>query len=77
AHSRWVVFSINIASTLFFVLGGNVLWVLGSIMCVGQIIGATLGARLAIKHGAKIIRPIVICVCFALSVQLLVREFFR
>ena len=76
AHSRWVVFSINIASTLFFVLGGNVLWVLGSIMCVGQIIGATLGARLAIKHGAKIIRPIVICVCFALSVQLLVREFF-
>lgn len=76
AHSRWVVFSINIASTLFFVLGGNVLWVLGSIMCVGQIIGATLGARLAIKHGAKIIRPIVICVCFALSTQLLIREFF-
>ncbi len=76
AHSRWVVFSINIASTLFFVLGGNVLWVLGSIMCVGQIIGATLGARLAIKHGAKIIRPIVICISFALSVQLLVREFF-
>ncbi|WP_334093088.1 TSUP family transporter, partial [Helicobacter typhlonius] len=67
AHSRWVVFSINIASTLFFVLGGNVLWVLGSIMCVGQIIGATLGARLAIKHGAKIIRPIVICISFALS----------
>ncbi|MCX2683710.1 TSUP family transporter [Campylobacter sp. MIT 21-1685] len=75
AHSRWVVFSTNIASTLFFVLGGNVLWILGSIMCVGQVIGASFGARLTIKHGAKIIRPIVICVCFALSAQLLVREF--
>ncbi len=76
AHSRWIVFSINIASTLFFILGGNVLWILGIIMCVGQIIGASFGARLAIKHGARIIRPIVICVCFALSTQLLVREFF-
>ncbi|WP_356924618.1 TSUP family transporter [Helicobacter rodentium] len=67
---------INISSTLFFMLGGNVLWILGIMMCVGQSIGASLGARLAIKHGAKIIRPIVICVCFALSTQLLIREFF-
>ncbi len=76
AHSRWVVFSINISSTLFFILGGNVLWILGIIMCVGQSIGASLGARLAIKHGARIIRPIVICVCFVLSTQLLIKEFF-
>lgn len=76
AHSRWVVLSINISSTLFFILGGNVLWILGIIMCVGQSIGASLGARLAIKHGARIIRPIVICVCFVLSTQLLIKEFF-
>lgn len=76
AHSRWVVFSINLSSTLLFILGGNVLWILGIMMCVGQSIGASLGARLATKHGARIIRPIVICVCFALSTQLLIREFF-
>ena len=75
-HSRSIVFSINISSTLFFILGGNVLWILGILMCVGQSIGASLGARLALKHGARIIRPIVICVCFALSIQLIVREFF-
>ncbi len=76
AHSRWIVFSMNLASTLLFVVGGYVLWILGIVMCIGQIIGASLGAKLAIKHGVKIIRPAVICLCFTLSVQLLIREFF-
>lgn len=76
ASSRWIVFSINIASTLFFVLSGNVLWVLGIIMCVGQALGARTGAKLALKHGAKIIKPVVICLCFAISTQLIIREFF-
>ena len=75
AHSRWIVFSINIVSTTFFILSDNVLWVLGIVMCIGQIIGTSIGAKLAIKHGAKIIRPIVICMCFALSAQLFIREF--
>ena len=76
AHSRWIVFSINLSSTAFFLLGGQVLWILGIMMCVGQMIGASLGAKLAIKHGAKIIRPAVIVLCFAISTQLLIREFF-
>lgn len=76
AHSRWIVFSINLSSTAFFLLGGQVLWILGTMMCVGQMIGASLGAKLAIRHGAKIIRPAVIVLCFAISTQLLIREFF-
>jgi len=76
AHSRSLVFSINISSTLFFILSGNVLWLLGLLMCVGQAIGASLGAKLALKHGAKIIKPFVIVLCFVLSAQLLYREFF-
>lgn len=76
AHSRWIVFSINLSSTAFFLLGGQVLWILGVMMCIGQMIGASLGARLAIKHGGKIIRPAVIVLCFAISTQLLIKEFF-
>ena len=38
-------------------------------MCVGQMIGASLGARVAIKHGGKIIRPAVIVLCFAISTR--------
>ncbi|RDU65237.1 hypothetical protein CQA44_01435 [Helicobacter sp. MIT 14-3879] len=74
--SRWIVFSINVASTLLFIIGGNVLWLLGITMCVGQAIGARFGAKLAIKHGAKIIKPIVICLCFIISAQLIFKEFF-
>ncbi len=76
AHSRSIVFSINIASIVFFILSGNVLWLLGIVMCIGQAIGATLGAKLAIKHGAKIIKPFVICICFGISIQLIIKEFF-
>ncbi|WP_066389573.1 TSUP family transporter [Helicobacter himalayensis] len=77
AHSRSLVFSINISSTLFFILSGNVLWLLGLLMCIGQAIGASLGAKLALKHGAKIIKPFVICICFGISAQLIIKEFFR
>lgn len=77
AHSRWIAFSINLSSALLFVIGGNVLWILGILMCFGQIIGATLGAKLAIKHGARIIRPVVIFLCFTLSLQLIIKEFFE
>lgn len=76
AHSRAIVFCINVSSTLLFLIGGQILWILGIVMCVGQGIGASLGARLAIKNGAKIIRPMVICLCLILSTQLLIQEFF-
>lgn len=75
AHSRVLVFSGNLSSTLLFIIGGNVLWILGILMCVGQMIGATLGAKLAIKHGA-IIRPVVICLCFIMSIRLIIKGFF-
>lgn len=75
AHSRWIVFSINLTSTALFILGGQILWGLGILMCVGQMIGASLGAKLAIKHGARLIRPVVICLCFGISLQLLWRAF--
>lgn len=76
AYSRSIVFSINLSSALLFIAGGNVLWILGILMCVGQMIGASLGAKLALKSGAKVIRPVVICLCFALPIQLIIREFF-
>lgn len=74
AYSRSIVFSINLSSALLFIAGGNVPWILGILMCVGQMIGATLGAKLAIKHGAKIIRPVVICLCFIMSIRLIYND---
>ena len=65
-------FTSNIASLIFFAAGGQVLWVLGLAMGTGQIIGAWLGSHLAIKHGAKLIKPLVVIISIALSIKLLI-----
>jgi len=41
-------------------------------MGTGQIIGAWLGSHLAIKHGAKLIKPLVVVISIALSIKLLI-----
>ena len=65
-------FTSNITSLVFFATGGQVLWVLGLAMGVGQIVGAWLGAHLAINHGANLIRPLVVVISIALSIKLLI-----
>jgi hypothetical protein len=55
----------------FFALGGHVLWLTGLVMGVGQMIGAWLGSQLAIKHGGKVIRPLLVISSVSLSIKLL------
>ena len=65
-------FTSNIASLVFFAAGGHVLWALGLAMGTGQLIGAWLGSHLAITHGAKLIKPLVVAISIALSIKLLI-----
>lgn len=58
--------STNIASLLFFILGGNVLWTVGLAMMVGQVAGAYMGSHMVIKGGSKLIRPVIVLVCLAM-----------
>lgn len=71
AHTKLLNFTSNIASLLIFALSGKVIWIVGLIMGGGQILGAQLGSHLAIKNGAKIIRPLLVIVCCAMAVRLL------
>ncbi|MEI6860095.1 MAG: TSUP family transporter [Shewanella sp.] len=75
AHAKVLNFSTNIASLIFFAIGGKVLWVLGGIMLVGQAIGATLGSRLVLTRGTKIIKPLVVTMSIAMSVKLLSTQY--
>ena len=61
----------NSASLLVFAMGGKIVWITGLVMGVGQLIGAQLGARLAIKNGAMIIRPLLVFVCLAMAAKLI------
>jgi len=71
AHAKVLNFSTNIASLIFFAIGGKVFWVLGGIMLIGQALGATLGSRLVLTKGTKIIKPLVITMSVIMSVKLL------
>ena len=76
AHAKVLNFSTNIASLIFFALGGKVLWLLGGIMLLGQAIGATLGSRMVLTRGSKIIRPLVVTMSIAMSAKLLMEQYF-
>lgn len=70
AHAKVLNFTSNIASLLFFLIGGQVAWTLGLVMLAGQFIGARMGARMVLTKGQKLIRPMVVVVAFAMSSKL-------
>lgn len=50
----------NIASLIIFLFGGMVVWSAGIAMLIGQIIGASFGAKAVVSGGTKIIRPLLV-----------------
>lgn len=71
AHTKLLNFTSNIASLLFFAIGGHVLWSVGLAMAVGQYLGARVGSRMVISHGVKLIRPLLVGVSLLISLRLL------
>jgi uncharacterized membrane protein YfcA len=70
-YTKVMNFASNIGSLLVFVLGGNVWYVAGLLMGVGQMLGARVGSRMVITRGAQFIRPIFITVVLAITLKLL------
>ena len=64
-----LTFTSNIVSLVLFAFGGQVIWSIGLVMMVGQALGATLGAHSIYWGGARLIRPMVILMCVAMSVR--------
>ncbi|MFQ3231821.1 MAG: putative membrane protein YfcA [Reinekea sp.] len=62
-------FTSNIASLVVFAFGGQVLWKVGAIMMLGQLLGAFIGTHTIFWGGAKLIRPLVILMCVAMSIK--------
>lgn len=71
AHTKLLNFSSNIASLAMFAFSGQVMWTLGIMMGLGQFLGAQLGARMAMSHGARIIRPLLVIMCTGMAIRLM------
>ncbi len=71
AHTKLLNFASNIGGFVIFAAVGVIDWKVGLMMGVAQFLGARLGAGLAIRIGAKLIKPLLVVVCLALAVKLL------
>jgi hypothetical protein len=74
ASTKLLNFTSNIASLLLFALAGKVVWTLGLMMGAGQMAGAWLGSHLVLRHGARLVRPVLVAVSLAITLRLLVTE---
>ncbi|MCG6898260.1 MAG: TSUP family transporter [Thiocapsa sp.] len=70
AHTKLLNFTSNLAALIFFVIGGQVIWTLAAAMAMGQLIGAWLGSHLVLKHGAVLVRPILVGASILISLKL-------
>jgi uncharacterized membrane protein YfcA len=71
AGAKVLNFASNFAALLVFVASGKVLWLVGVGLGLGQLAGSWLGAHTAVRHGAIVIKPLLIAVALAVSLQLL------
>lgn len=65
----------NWASVIVFAFGGKLVWALGLAMAAGAMIGGYLGSRFAMRHGAKVIRPLMIVASLGLTAKLMLDWF--
>lgn len=72
-YTKAMNFASNVISLALFFAVGTVLIVPGLEMAVGQAAGAWIGARLALRGGARLIRPILGVMSLLVSVWLVVR----
>jgi uncharacterized membrane protein YfcA len=66
----------NIAALAVFISEGKVIFVTGLVMGVAMLLGATLGARMAIKTGVRYVRPLFLIVSITLITKMVYELIF-
>ncbi|MCA2978257.1 MAG: TSUP family transporter [Myxococcaceae bacterium] len=70
ATAKVVNFASNLAAMLLFAARGLVLWKVSLPMALGQFLGGTVGAQLAVQGGDRLVRRVVLGVVLALVARL-------
>lgn len=70
-NSKLLNFVSNITALLFFIPSGEIQWLTGFVMALGQMLGAYLGSNMVLKKGKGLIRPVMIVMSLIVSLKLL------
>ncbi len=75
ATTKVMNFTSNFVALIFFLSVGQVRFMEGIVMGVGQFLGARVGSKLVIKSGTAFIRPVFITMVLALVARLIYQNF--
>ena len=71
AHTKLANAASSLGSLGVYTATAAVVWPVGLVMALGAVLGAQVGPVLAIRLGARLIRPLLVVVCSMLTVRLL------
>ncbi|MBK1724041.1 hypothetical protein CKO23_17630 [Thiocystis violacea] len=71
AHTKALNFTSNLAALLCFLAGGHIVWPIAMAMAIGQLTGAWIGAHMVMRHGAVLVRPVLVVSSILISGKLL------
>lgn len=71
AHTKLVNAASNLGALALFAATGKIVWLIGLVMVFGAVLGGQVGSHLAIRHGARLIRPLLVAICCTMAVKLL------
>jgi len=66
AIAKTLNFATNIASLIVFLIAGKIVWAIGLVMMLGQVIGAWLGSHCLFSINPKYLRLLVVMMCFGM-----------
>lgn len=61
----------NVTSLILFALNGKIMYYVAMPMAAAMILGARMGTKVAIKNGAKLIKPILVSVTFIYAIKMI------
>lgn len=70
-NSKMLNFVSNITSLIMFAINGRIVYILGIPIGLAMIAGARVGSKIAIKEGAKVIKPVFVAIALVLTMKLL------
>ena len=77
AHTKIMNFTSNIVALFFFVMGNQVIFHIGLVMGIGQIIGAFAGSNLVVLKNSRLVRIFLLTVIALTVLKLLVTTYLN
>ena len=71
ARTKLLNLASNVASLLVFLAAGTIVWPAALAMAAGALVGARIGSALALKHGVRLVKPLLVVVSLALALRLM------